>query len=158
MVEKQASGCAWIKLSTFNGRKCKTIIRGALLVSLLSAPPGAHGSTPSCVQLTWERERSLSNTQSHNPLWRQSKCHFRFRRFHNKIPVLFLTRLKVTFKIKVSCYCESLHGFQPASSIYNTNIHSLSCNIDVYFIDPASGKLQADPGRLQHNTREERRK
>jgi len=34
--------------------------------------------------------------------------------FHNKSPVY---------------YCETLHGFQPASSIYNTNIQSLSCNI-----------------------------
>jgi len=33
MVEKQSSGRAWIKLSTFNGRKSETNIQSALLVS-----------------------------------------------------------------------------------------------------------------------------
>jgi len=48
MVEKQASGCAWIKLSTFNGKKSGTNIQSTLLL-----PAPAAGCT-------WETQPAVS--------------------------------------------------------------------------------------------------
>jgi len=71
---KQASGCAWIKLSTFNGRKCRTNIQGA--PPWLPAPPGAQPC--GLGDYLWKKG-PISLKQSFSPHWPRWKRHFRSR-------------------------------------------------------------------------------